>query len=331
MTVSETGTSKFALPQQRMEVAVILPCYNEAMTIAETIAAFRTALPHAMLYIYDNNSSDNTVAIARALGVVVRSEPRQGKGYVVRRMFADISADIYVLCDADTTYEAAVAPELIARLTQEGLDMVVGSRLQEGQGTYRPGHAFGNRLLTGLVRLIFGAGYSDMLSGYRIFSRRFVKSFPAMSRGFEIETELTIHALELEMPAAEIPTRFKSRPQGSQSKLSTFRDGWQILRTIANLLKQERPFLLFGMIALLLALLSLALGTPLIAEFLRSGLVPRMPTAILASGIMLLAFLFLFSGLILDSISHGRREAKRLKYLEFAGVHEWKAKRRRDG
>lgn len=305
-----------------LDVAVILPCYNEALTIADVIASFRAALPNAHFYVYDNNSSDGTAAIAREMGAIVRFEPRQGKGYVVRRMFADISADLYVLCDADTTYDAAAAPDLIFRLVQEGLDMVVGSRLPEGDGTYRPGHAFGNRMLTGIVRLIFGAGFTDMLSGYRVFSRRFVKSFPAMSRGFEIETELTIHALELEMPAAEMPTRFTDRPKGSNSKLSTFRDGWRILRTIAALVKQERPFMLFGAIAIALATLSLGLGAPIIVEFVQTGLVPRFPTAILASGIAVLASLFLFSGLILDLVSHGRREAKRLKYLEFAGIHE---------
>lgn len=321
MTASGTPTSSCA-SISALDVAVILPCYNEALTIADVITSFRAALPRAEFYVYDNNSSDDTAGIARAMGAVVRSEPRQGKGYVVRRMFADISADLYVLCDADTTYDAASAPKLISRLINDGLDMVVGSRLPEGDGIYRPGHKFGNRILTGIVRLIFGAGFTDMLSGYRVFSRRFVKSFPAMSRGFEIETELTIHALELEMPAAEMPTRFTDRPTGSTSKLSTFRDGWRILRTIAVLVKQERPFMLFGAIAVMLALVSLGLGIPIVVEFLRTGLVLRFPTAILASGIAVLASLFLFTGLILDLVSHGRREAKRLKYLEFAGIHE---------
>jgi hypothetical protein len=305
-----------------LEVAVLLPCLNEEVAIEQVIAGFRQALPGARIYVYDNNSTDRTRAIAEMGGAVVRGEQRQGKGFVVRRMFADIAADIYVLCDADATYDATAAPHLVERMLAEGLDMVVGSRHASQAEAYRPGHAFGNRALTGLVQRIFGKGFDDMLSGYRVFSRRFVKSFPAMSTGFEIETELTIHALELEMPADEMPTAFQNRPEGSESKLNTISDGVRILRMIAKLLKQERPLLFFGGFAVVLALLSLALGYPVLAEFLATGLVPRFPTAILASAVMLLAFLFFFSGLILDSVAHGRKEAKRLKYLEFAGIHE---------
>jgi len=312
-----------------LDIAVLLPCYNEEVAIARVIEEFRSALPHATIYVYDNNSSDQTARIAREMGAVVRTETRQGKGYVVRRMFADISAEVYVLCDADSTYDAGACPRLIAHLAQEGLDMVVGSRSAVEDLAYRPGHAFGNRMLTGMVQKVFGNGFDDMLRGFRVFSRRFVKSFPATSTGFEIETELTIHSLELEMPATEICTRFRDRPAGSESKLDTISDGIRIVRTIASLLKQERPFTVFGAAAGLLGALSLALGYPVITEFLSTGLVPRFPTAILASGLMVLAFLFLFSGLILDSVSRGRKEAKRLKYLEFQGIHELLESRRK--
>lgn len=305
-----------------LSIAVILPCYNEEVAIGSVIDRFRAALPEAAIHVYDNRSTDRTAEIARAHGAIVRHEPRQGKGFVVRRMFADISADIYVLCDADDTYDIAAAPVLIEHLVEGGLDMVVGARDAVETQAYRPGHAWGNRLLTGIVRKIFGTGFNDMLSGYRVFSRRFVKSFPAMSQGFEVETELTIHSLELEMPAAELPTAFRDRPPGSESKLNTFRDGFRILRTIVSLLKQERPLLLFGTIAAMLGASSLALGAPVIVHFLKTGLVPRFPTAILAASVMVLACLFFFSGVILDSVARGRKEAKRLKYLEFAGIHE---------
>ena len=303
------------------EVAVLLPCYNEAEAIAGVVEAFRRALPQARIYVYDNNSCDGSAALAREAGATVRSEPRQGKGFVVRRMFADIEADIYVMCDADDTYEIAAAPQLIERLVGDGLDMVVGLRSAISGTAYRPAHKFGNWLLSTLVRRIFGEGFQDMLSGYRVFSRRFVKSFPIMSEGFEIETELTIHALELEMPTAEVATAFKDRPEGSESKLRTVSDGLRILRTIGGLLKQERPLVLFGSAALVLALAALGLAYPLLRDYLSTGLVPRFPTAILATGIMLLAYLSLFSGLILDTVTRGRQEAKRLRYLELPSVH----------
>ncbi|GMN03775.1 glycosyltransferase family 2 protein [Erythrobacter sp. MTPC3] len=303
------------------QIAVLLPCYNEAGGIAKVIEDFRQALPTASIYVCDNNSSDETVQIATDAGAIVRREPRQGKGHVVRRMFADIDADIYVMCDADDTYDASAASALVEALVIQGLDMVVGSRQQEKAGTYRPGHEFGNWMLSVLVRKIFGDQFRDMLSGYRVFSRRFVKSFPVMSGGFEIETELTIHALELEMPACEMPIRFSDRAPGSESKLRTFRDGFRILGTIINLLKQERPLQLFSFFALLLSLVSIVLAVPIVMTYLETGLVPRFPTAILSSALMLLGFLFFFSGLILQTVTRGRQEAKRMWYLAVPGVH----------
>ncbi|MDE2301005.1 MAG: glycosyltransferase [Sphingomonadales bacterium] len=303
------------------DVAVLLPCYNEAPVIGRVIDRFRDALPQARIYVYDNNSRDGSAAVATRAGAIVRREPRQGKGHVVRRMFADIDADIYVMCDADDTYDAAIAAELVEALIAQGLDMLVARRVDTGGSAYRPAHKFGNWLLTALVRAMFGSGFSDMLSGYRVFSRRFVKSFPVMAQGFEIETELTIHALEQEMPTAEVPTRFQERIAGSASKLNTVRDGIRILWTIAALLKQERPLYLFGVGALVLLNIALLLGVPVIADYARTGLVPRLPTAVLATGLMILAFLSFFSGLILDTVTRGRKEVKRLRYLEIAGVH----------
>lgn len=308
-------------------VAVLLPCFNERLSIRSVIERFQRALPHAEIYVYDNNSTDDSAAIARAAGAIVRRELRQGKGFVVRRMFADIDADIYLMCDADETYEAEAAPDLVAKLIEEGLDLVVGSRSNAAQGAYRPAHKFGNWMLTSLVRTVFGNGFNDMLSGYRVFSRRFVKSFPIMAQGFEIETELTIHALQLEMPAAEVPTKFSERPEGSQSKLDTISDGLRILITIFGLLKQERPLYLHGIISLGLFLTSLLLGFPVIVEYLQTGLVPRLPTALLASGAMILACLSLFSGLVLDTVTRGRKEAKRLCYLQLPSVLDFACER----
>lgn len=306
---------------QTPRIAVLLPCYNEALAIRAVITRFREVLPDATIYVYDNNSSDRSAAIAREAGAIVRAEPRQGKGFVVRRMFADIEADIYLMCDADETYEAEAAPLLVEKMVTEGLDMVVGSRHDAEEGAYRPAHKFGNWMLTSLVQTMFGRGFDDMLSGYRVFSRRFVKSFPVMAQGFEIETELTIHALQLEMPSAEMPTKFSERPEGSESKLNTISDGCRILWTISGLLKQERPLFFFGVIAAVLALCSLSLGVPVITQFLETGLVPRLPTALLAAGVMILASLSLFTGLILDTVTRGRKEAKRLRYLEFPSTH----------
>lgn len=307
-------------PAEVPSVAVLLPCYNEALVIEKVIERFRAAIPYARIYVYDNNSSDGSIEVARAAGAIVRSEPRQGKGYVVRRMFADIEADIYIMCDADETYDACAVPNLVDELTEHGLDMVIGARVDTGGTAYRPAHKFGNMMLTTLVRTIFGGDLRDMLSGYRVFSRRFVKSFPQMSQGFEIETELTIHALRLEMPIREIPTHFKDRIEGSESKLQTFSDGFRILGTILTLVKQERPLFLFTVAGSALMLISLLFGYPVITEYLHSGLVPRLPTAVLATGTMILGFLSFFSGLILDTVTRGRNEVKRLRYLELPGI-----------
>ncbi len=296
-------------------IAVILPCYNEEAAIAQTVAGFRAALPTARIYVYDNNSRDRTVEVARAAGAIVRTERVQGKGAVVRRMFADVDADVYVMADGDATYDAASAPALVARLLDGQLDMVVGSRVHEAAAAYRRGHQFGNKALTGMLARLFGRSFTDILSGYRVFSRRFVKSFPALSAGFEIETEISVHALELKMPVAEVSTPYFARPEGSASKLSTYGDGWRIATTIATLYRIERPLLFFGAIGGLLALVAVLLALPLVFTYLQTGLVPRFPTAILATGLIILASLCGFAGLILDTVVRGRREVRRLAYL----------------
>ena len=298
-----------------LRLAVLIPCYNEHVAIPTVVAAFRAALPDAVIYVYDNNSTDGTADAARLAGAVVRTERLQGKGHVIRRMFADIDADAYVLVDGDDTYDAASAPAMVRLLVEDGLDMVNGARVSDAAAAYRRGHRFGNRVLTGLVAAIFGDRVSDMLSGYRVFSRRFVKSFPALSQGFETETEFTVHALELRMAIGEVSTPYKERPPGSASKLRTYSDGARILRTIIVLVKEERPLQFFSVAAGLLLLLSLGLGVPVVAEFMQTGLVPRLPTAVLATGLVLLASLAMASGLILDSVTRGRREFKRLAYL----------------
>ncbi|HZL59020.1 MAG TPA: glycosyltransferase family 2 protein [Stellaceae bacterium] len=297
-------------------VAVLIPAFNEESTIGKTVRDFRAALPNARIYVYDNNSTDGTARAAREAGAIARHETRQGKGHVVRRMFADVEADIYVLVDGDDTYDALAAPRMIRRLLDGPCDMVTGCRLGAHEAAYRRGHRFGNWLLTALVRRFFRKGVSDMLSGYRVFSRRFVKSFPCLATGFEIETELTVHALQLNTPIDEAPTAYKERPPGSVSKLSTYRDGLRILRTILILVKEERPLFFFGVAAAAMAFASLALGLPVVLEFLRTGLVPRFPTAILSAALMLLASLSFASGLILDTVTRGRREVKRLAYLQ---------------
>ena len=302
-----------------LRVAVLLPCYNEQEAIGRVVRDFRQALPEAIVYVYDNNSRDETRARAAAAGAVVRSESQQGKGFVVRRMFADVEADVYVLVDGDDTYHAPSAPLLVERLLADQLDMVVGRRVTEIEQAYRPGHRLGNRLLTGVVARVFGDRFKDILSGYRVFSRRFVKSFPALTKEFEIETELTVHALELDMPIAEVDTPYKDRPAGSASKLRTYRDGVRILTTILVLFKEERPLAFFGLAGLALALLALGLGYPVLTEYLRTGLVPRFPTAILATGLMILAFLSFTSGLVLETVTRGRKELKRLAYLTIPG------------
>ncbi|WP_157217288.1 glycosyltransferase family 2 protein [Flavisphingomonas formosensis] len=296
-------------------IAVLLPCYNEGAAIAGTVAAFRAALPDAAVYVFDNNSRDDTVDRARAAGAIVRTERMQGKGHVVRRMFADVDADIYVLADGDATYDASAAPEMIRLLLAESLDMVVGARQSEVDAAYRRGHRLGNRVLTGILARLFGRSFSDILSGYRVFSRRFVKSFPVLSAGFEIETEISVHALELRMPVAEVVTAYGARPEGSASKLSTYSDGFRILSTIATLFRLERPVLFFGAIGALLGLVSILLAVPLVVTYAKTGLVPRLPTALLSTGLMILAFLNGFCGLILDTVVRGRREVRRLAYL----------------
>jgi glycosyltransferase involved in cell wall biosynthesis len=315
---AEGGTSLHAsLAQPR--IAVLIPCYNEALSIGQVVTDFAAALPTATIYVYDNNSTDQTREVARAAGAVVRVETHQGKGNVVRRMFADIEAEVYVLVDGDGTYDAASATRMVELLLTESLDLVNGARVPVTQQAFRPGHVFGNKLLTGSVAAIFGSRIRDMLSGYRVFSRRFVKSFPALASGFETETELTVHALELRLPIAEVQTPYRDRPSGSTSKLRTFRDGFRILRTILLLVKEERPLQFFTITALVLAVIGLALGIPVVSEFLRTGLVLRLPTAVLATGSMILAFISFVTGLILDTVTLARREIKRLYYLGLQG------------
>jgi len=297
-------------------IAVIVPCYNEEVAIPKVVSDFRTALPQATVYVYDNRSSDKTSEVARAAGAVVRKEMRPGKGNVVRRMFQDIEADVYVMVDGDDTYDASLAPKLVERLLEDRLDMVVGKRIETHADAYRGGHRLGNYVLTGLVKSLFGSQLDDMLSGYRVFSRRFVKSFPSSSREFEIETELTVHAMQMRMACAEVDTPYKERPPGSVSKLRTFRDGWRILVTIMNLLRNERPLMFFAWIAVLMWTLAIVLGIPLFFGYLETGLVPRFPTAILCMGIVVVGVVALATGLILDLVAHVRREVKRLAYLQ---------------
>jgi glycosyltransferase involved in cell wall biosynthesis len=296
-------------------IAVLLPCFNEEATIAATVAGFRAALPSAAVYVYDNNSRDRTREIASAAGAIVRRERQQGKGHVVRRMFADIDADVYLMADGDLTYDPASAQAMVDLLMADQLDMVVGTRRHEQEDAYRGGHVLGNRLFTGLLARLFGRSFSDIFSGYRVFSRRFVKSFPVLSSGFEIETEMSVHALELRMPVGEVETVYLSRPEGSESKLSTFGDGWRILKTIATLYRTERPALFFGMLGALLLIAAIILAVPLVASYLDTGLVPRVPTAILITGMSIVAVLCVFAGLILDTVTRGRREIRRLAYL----------------
>jgi len=300
---------------ENINIAVLVPCYNEEAAIGSVVRDFQNALPTATIYVYDNNSSDKTIEVAKEAGAVVHTEMLQGKGNVVRRMFADIEADVFVMIDGDNTYDATVAPMMVQKLLNENLDLLNGKRIHEDTEAYRPGHQFGNTLLTTLVAMIFGKRFEDMLSGYKIFSRRFAKSFPSLSGGFEIETELTVHALELRMPVAEIETRYGARPEGSESKLSTFVDGFKILKMIGILIKEERPLQFFSILFAVFSLLAIALSIPLITTYLETGLVPRLPTAILAMGMMLLGFLCLACGLILDTVTRGRQELKRLQYL----------------
>jgi glycosyltransferase involved in cell wall biosynthesis len=305
-----------------MRIAVLVPCYNEEAAVATVVADFRKALPTAEIYVYDNNSSDRTTTVARDAGAQVRNERRQGKGHVVRRMFADVDADIYVLVDGDATYDAASAPRMVDALVSDHLDMVVGFRVDQAEAAYRPGHRTGNWMLTSFLSSVFGQAFKDILSGYRVFSRRFVKSFPVLSDGFEIETELTVHALELALPVAEIDTPYYARPEGSFSKLNTWRDGFRILGTILKLYRSEKPLRFFVAIGIFLTLVAVGLAIPIVVTFLEQGLVPRLPTAVLSMGLMILAVLSVSSGLVLDTVTRGRREMKLLAYLSQPAINK---------
>jgi hypothetical protein len=307
---------------QSPRIAVLLPCYNEEAAIGATVTGFRAALPTATVYVYDNNSRDGTREVAAKAGAVVRSEHQQGKGNVVRRMFADVDADIYVMADGDLTYDPQSAPVMVDILLAEQLDMVVGTRRHDAKDAYRGGHVFGNRLFTGLLSGLFGRSFTDIFSGYRVFSRRFVKSFPVLSSGFEIETEMSVHALELRMPVGEVETSYAARPEGSESKLSTFSDGSRILKTIVTLYRIERPVLFYGSLGALLLAAAIVLAIPLVITYVHTGLVPRFPTAILVTGMTVIAVLCFFTGLILDTVTRGRREVRRLAYLSLAAPGE---------
>lgn len=315
-----------AVDFDRYKIAVLVPCYNEEVAVAKVVNDFRAALPGATIFVFDNNSTDNTAAAARAAGAEVFRERQQGKGFVVRRMFTDVEADIYVLVDGDATYDAPSVRPMIARMLDERLDMVVGNRIDQEQAAYRAGHRTGNWLLTTFVSSVFGSTIKDMLSGYRVFSRRFVKSFPVLSGGFEIETELTIHALELGLAAAEIDTPYYARPKGSASKLNTWRDGFRILWTILQLYRAERPLPFFSAIAAVLAIVAIGLGIPIIITFIETHTVPRLPTAVLATGFVVMAFLSFAVGLVLDTVTRGRREMKLLAYLSHRAPGEERRK-----
>jgi glycosyltransferase involved in cell wall biosynthesis len=318
-----------AAPAGGYRVAVLVPCFNEEAAVGRVVRDFRAALPEAAVFVCDNNSTDRTAEIARAAGAEVLQEKHQGKGFVVRRLFADVEADVYVLVDGDATYDAASAGKLIARLLEDRLDMVVATRVHREQAAYRAGHLAGNRLLTAFVAAAFGPSFNDILSGYRVFSRRFVKSFPLLSSGFEIETEFTVHALELGLPVAEVATPYYPRPEGSASKLNTWRDGLRILATIVKLYRAERPLSFFAAIGFALGAMSIGFAIPVFVTYVETGLVPRLPTAILSTGLMLLAFLSIAVGLVLDTVTRGRREMKLLAYLAHRAPGE--ERRRGDG
>lgn len=312
----QTESSSFA----HLDIAVVLPCYNEAATIAQVIEDFRAALPTATIYVFDNNSSDNTARIAHDAGAIVRRERRQGKGHVVRRMFADVEADLYIMADGDGTYDASAAPDLVEKCIREGVDMVVGTRADVTKDAGRQGHAFGNKIFNMLYNALFGNDFSDIFSGYRVFTRRFAKSFPATSAGFEIETEMSVHASQLAIPTIEVPTAYGVRPEDSESKLRTFTDGFRILRMFAKLTKETRPALFFGAIGLGFMVTAIVLSLPLFFTYLETGLVPRFPTAILATGLVLIATISTVCGLILDSLANARIEIKRSNFLSYPAL-----------
>lgn len=305
-----------------LRVAVLVPCCNEEVAVARTVQEFQHAVPRAVVYVYDNDSTDNTVQYAAKAGAVVRHEPLRGKGHVVRRMFSDVDADVYVLVDGDATYDASSIQTMIDRLVDDNLDMVVGKRVHHSIDAYRRGHVVGNKLMGKFLGYLFAQRCTDLFSGYRVFSRRFVKSFPALSTGFETETELTVHALTLDMPMTEVATQYSARPPGSESKLKTYRHGLRILVAMLVLFRNERPMVFFGVLALVLGITSVGLALPLLATFAETGFVPRFPTAVLCAAIMLLAFLSLACGLILDTVTRGRRELRRLFYLQSASVQD---------
>jgi glycosyltransferase involved in cell wall biosynthesis len=310
------------LDDSNPRIAVLVPCKDEARSVARVVQEFRAALPGCTVYVYDNNSMDDTAAIARSAGAVVRSEPAPGKGNVVRRMFADIEADVYVMVDGDGTYEADAAPAMVQLLFDQSLDMVIGNRVSEVDEAYRRGHVLGNRFFNWLHQFLFGSGFHDVFSGYRVMSRRLVKSFPTMAPGFEIEAELTAHALDIRAPCAEVPTRYLARGDDSNSKLRTYRDGARILGRSLLWYKEMQPARFFGAFFAAFAVTGLVLAIPVIDEFARTGQVPRFPTAILAASLELLAFLLLAAGVILDSIARRHREVKRLHYLRYVGPVE---------
>ncbi len=316
------------LPQssftRNRSIAVLLPCYNEEAAIGQVVEGFRRAMPGATIYVYDNNSSDRTAQVAAKAGAIVRHEHRQGKGNVVRRMLADVDADIYVLADGDLTYDAAASGAMVDMLVSRNLDMIVGTRITDEQEAFRRGHRFGNQLFNVIVARLFGAQFTDILSGYRVMSRRFAKSFPASSAGFETETELAVHALDLRLPTAEVPLHYGARPENSTSKLNTYRDGFRILKTIVRMFRILRPMAFYGIFSGLFLLASLVAGAPVIATYLMTGLVPRLPMAVLAAGFAQLSFMAFVCGLIIDAVSANGREQRRMRYLDLAAPGEQK-------
>ncbi|MFT4234132.1 MAG: glycosyltransferase [Microbacterium sp.] len=301
-------------------VAAIVPCYNEEFAIAKVVTDLKSAVPDIDVYVYDNNSSDRTAAVARNAGAIVRFEARRGKGNVIRRAFADVDADIYVMVDGDDTYDAGALPRMIETLRRGPYDHVLGVRKQQTETAYRPGHDLGNRAFSRLVGTVFGDDVSDMLSGYRVMSRRFVKSFPAASREFEIETELTVHVMSIRAPQTEVRVGFRDRPKGSESKLRTYHDGLRILSLVVQLIRHEKPALFYGIVGLIVIAAGLALGIPVFVEYAANGVVDRLPTAVAAVGCVILGALAITAGIVLKGVLQVRREQSRLIYLQYPAV-----------